>query len=345
MALFDKAAICTDIHFGEHGDSEQHNRDCLDFLEWFQEQAVENQADCVIFMGDWHHNRIRLENRTAWFSRQGFEILEGIGLPVYWIVGNHETYLKESRDIHSLQHLGRYKHFHLINQITQMDEVVFSPWLVGDEHESLIQRQCRYVFGHFELPFFLMNQVIVKTYEGKGLHGDDFANCQAVYSGHFHKRQLRINRNKIPIYYIGNCFGHNFNDANDVERGMAILKWGETLPEYIAWPDAPTYLRLTMSEFIKQIADNPSTAFSPRATIEVMDDQDIPHEDLAELRSIVPVRKVIFRKPPKEQVVDIEKSEASHYNSLDDMIESKLKSMNYDGKFDPEMLIRLYREV
>lgn len=344
MSLFDRAAIFTDIHFGEHQDSEVHNQDCLDFLEWFGQQTIENGCDTIIFMGDWFHNRVRTENRTAYYSRMAVELLHGLDLPVYWIVGNHEIYLKDSRDIHSLQYLTKYPNFHLLNTVTQIDDVVFSPWLVGDEHRDLLRRKCRYIFGHFELPFFLMNQVIEKTYDGKGLHIDDFENCEAVYSGHFHKRQVRLNALEIPIYYTGNCFGHNFNDVNDPERGMAVLNWGETLPEYTAWPDAPTYHRFQMSEFVQGLETNAPILYGARSTIELIDDLDLNNETMTDLREMIKARHVRFRKTVNKALI-LEPAEHVAYNSIDDMIEHKLKSMNYDGKFDPDVLVNLYREV
>jgi hypothetical protein len=343
MSLFEKAAIFSDLHFGEHQDSEEHNRDCLDYLEWFRNETIENKCDTVIFMGDWFHNRIRTENRTAWFSRQGIEILEDMDVPVWFIVGNHETYLKESRDIHSLQHLGKYHQIKLVNHVTQIEDVVFSPWLVGDEHLGLLQRECRYIFGHFELPFFLMNQVIEKTYDGKGLHIDDFQNCQAVYSGHFHKRQLRVNAHKIPIYYIGNCFGHNFNDANDFDRGMAILEWGQTLPTYLSWPEAPTYRRYQLSELLPLLENPP---FGERATLEIIDDMNVSSEDAAAIKGIINARQIKLKRTFALPEVDPNMvADNKKYASLDEMIESKLKSMNYDGKYDPDVLVELYRSV
>lgn len=343
MGLFRKAAIFTDIHFGEHLDSEQHNKDCLAFVEWFAAMAQQQQCDTILFLGDWFHNRVRTENRTGHYSRRAIEVLHGLDLPIFWIIGNHELYEKAGREIHSLEHLPRYPNFHLINQIFQVDDVVFAPWLVNDEQNDLIERQSRYVFGHFELPFFLMNQVIEKVYDGNGLHIDDFTNCEAVYSGHFHKRQVRLNQSKIPIYYIGNAFGHNMNDANDPERGMAVLEWGEKLPVYFEWPDAPTYHKGSMSEFLARL-ERHDTPYGARATIEINDDLGLPDETIAEVKKLVETRHLRINKT-KIDLAEQAISSPAQFESLDAMIENKLETMTYDGKFDPKILIKLYRMV
>ena len=59
------------------------------------------------------------------------------------------------------------------------------------------------------------------------LKSEHFVNQEYVFSGHFHKRQI-----KNKIHYIGNAFPHNYADAGDDERGMMILEFGKE-PEYI----------------------------------------------------------------------------------------------------------------
>lgn len=343
MSLFKKASIFTDIHFGLRNDSELHNQDCLEFVEWFVNQTLANNCDIAIFMGDWYHNRIRTEVRTAFYSKLALDLLDSMGIPVYFIIGNHDIYLKNSREIHSLLHLSNSKNIKLIDSVTQIDDVAFSPWLVADEHPVILSARCKYIFGHFELPFFLMNQVIEKVYDGHGLHIDDFQNCEAVYSGHFHKRQVRTNKSKIPIHYIGNCFGHDFNDANDHERGMAILTHGEIMPVYLEWPDSPTFDRYNISEFLAMVDKGEETR--PKATIELMDDLDLPADDANELKGAIQARNVKVRRPKKTQLAEDVSTEIIKFESFDQMIESKLRNLVYDGKYDPELLVSLYNMV
>lgn len=343
MGVFEKAAIFTDIHFGLRNDSEQHNQDCLEFVEWFADQAVQNTCDTVIFMGDWFHNRVRTEVRTAYYSKKAIEILGNLPMNVWWLLGNHDIYMKNDREIHSLMYLNNYKNIKLIEKVTQIEDVVFSPWLVGDDQSILLSTRGKYIFGHFELPFFLMNQVIEKIYDGEGLHIDDFQGCDAVYSGHFHKRQVRLNKHKIPIHYIGNPFGHDFNDCNDHERGMAILQYGETIPEYISWPLAPTFDRYDMSEVVEMMEE--TKPINTRSTIEIVDDLDLPADISNELRETIEARNVKIRRPKKAVVAEDKSSDVVKFNSLDEMIESKLKSMIYDGNYDPQLLIDLYRLI
>jgi DNA repair exonuclease SbcCD nuclease subunit len=343
MGLFKRASIFTDIHFGLRNDSEEHNQDCVEFIDWFIAKTIEYKCDTIIFMGDWFHNRVRTEVRTAYYSKLAIELLDSIGLPVYWLLGNHDIYFKNDREIHSLPYLNNYRNINIIDKVSQIDDVTFSPWLFGEDYKILLSTRPKYIFGHFELPFFLMNQVIEKVYDGDGLHIDDFVNCDAVYSGHFHKRQVRLNKNKIPIYYIGNCFGHDFNDANDHDRGMAILEYEKSVPEYIEWSNAPTFDRYNISDFIS-LMDKEDFSINPKATIELVDDMNLTSDTIDEIKQVINARNVRIRKT-KNDFFEESTTECVQYETLDSRVEAKLRSMTYDGNFDPELLISLYKMI
>ena len=53
------------------------------------------------------------------------------------------------------------------------------------------------------------------------------------------------------IVYIGNAFPHNYSDAGDTERGMMWLEW-DAEPEFITWPEQPTYYNLYLTILIYQ---------------------------------------------------------------------------------------------
>jgi DNA repair exonuclease SbcCD nuclease subunit len=342
MGLFNKAAIFTDIHFGKKRDSEEHNKDCVGFIKWFAENVKKENADMVIFCGDWFDNRIRTENRTGEYSRQAIEILNGLNLPIIWILGNHDIYYTSNRDIHSLPHSNQYSNITLIEEITTIDDVVFSPWLINDEYNKLINTKGKYVFAHLELPLFLQNQSHVKEYNKGDIHPDMFDECDVVYSGHYHKRQVKNNKHGVQIHYIGNCFPHDFNDLNDNERGMAILNWGDKRPNFIYWENSPSYHRITTTELLKTLAEN--NTYPAKSVIELIDDLDLSSDDLNDLRTILHGRQIIPKKLAK-QTTEIDLTAATQYNSLDEMIIDLLKNLNYGGNYDPNLLCDLYMSI
>lgn len=47
-----KTAAFTDLHLGKKANSEQHNQDCLNFVDWFVEQVQkEGDVDNIFFFG------------------------------------------------------------------------------------------------------------------------------------------------------------------------------------------------------------------------------------------------------------------------------------------------------
>jgi len=243
--LFKKVACFTDIHFGLKGDSDQHNEDCTNFVTWFIEQAKEYGAETCIFLGDWHHNRTRISAKTMNSSLENVERLSKAFDNFYFITGNHDLFYRDSREVNSME-FGR-----LIDNVTIISEPLISgdvaiyPWLNGEEWKKIKKVKCKYMFGHFEIPGFYMNQMVQMPDSGH-IHKDHFKHPEYIFSGHFHKRQ-----NQGKIHYIGNPFPHDFADVNDDDRGMMMMEWGGK-PEFKNWDGGPNYRRISLAQLLEE---------------------------------------------------------------------------------------------
>ena len=207
--MFKKLAVFTDIHFGLKSNSKLHNDDCEEFVDWYIEQAKKEGCETGMFCGDWHHNRNSVNITTMDASIRCLEKIGKAFDKFYFFPGNHDLYYKDSRDIQSTE-FGRFiPGITMVNEITEIDDVVMVPWLVGDEWRKVGKMKCKYMFGHFELPNFFMNAMVEMPDTGE-LKGSDFQNQEYVFSGHFHKRQVKNN-----IHYLGNAFPHNYADVDD----------------------------------------------------------------------------------------------------------------------------------
>lgn len=348
--LFNKASVFTDIHFGKKSDSTVHNKDCLDFIEWFCSKTLEEQADTVIFMGDWHDNRSRLRSDTLWYSTQALSKLMSLNLPVFFIIGNHDIFLKNSRDIHSFpffKHLYGDNNIILVDELQEAGDVLLCPWLVGDEFIIPPDTKVKYIFGHFELPLFLANEMYEMPDRG-GLHMNHFHKADWLFSGHFHKRQTKINEHGIPITYIGNAFPHDFNDVGDTERGMMTLEWGKE-PIYHNWPSAPKYIRTKTTVLFNQIEEfGLPPNFDKNTVVECWDDTDLSTTDSLEITEAMQeqVRDFRLRFPRRinESVTDTDMDDEG--KNADQMIVEFLHHLDTEGsKFNPEILVELYKNA
>lgn len=337
--LFQRAAICTDLHLGKKNNDKQHNIDCVDFMKWFIKTAQDEQADCIIFLGDFFDNRHSIQVSTLDFSLTVLDLLDALNLPAYFIPGNHDEMYKDRRDLSSLAIVRNFKNIRVLDDITTISNVTFCPWLIGEEWKSIpkVAKQSTYIFGHFELPLFMMNAMVEMPDHG-GLnyrHFDDVK--QWAFSGHFHKKQ-----SKGKVIYLGNAFPHNFSDVWDDDRGMAILDWEQT-PKFIRWPSAPSYKTFQLSELL----DNPESLLNDRTYARVSSDLDITHNQVQLIRDIfqahyTPRRIEINNKNIADDNFDIDNE--PDLKTVDQIVVEGLANVD-SVHLDKNLLIQIYQSL
>ena len=336
MSLFKKVACFTDIHFGLKGGSRTHNTDCEQFVDWFCDTAQANGCETAIFLGDWHHNRSTTDVSTMNYTVSNLERLNDSFEKVFFILGNHDLFYKDKREINSIEFMRLFPNIIAIKDPLTMEDVTILPWLVGDEWRDIPKIKSKYIFGHFELPSFYMNAMVQMPDHGQ-LQRSHFQHQDYVFSGHFHKRQQSNN-----IVYIGNAFPHNYADAGDDDRGMMILEWGGK-PEYITWPDQPIYRTYKLS----QIIDTPEKLLRPkmhcRVTIDLpitfeeanfIKEKFMPEYDLRELMLIPEKVEVDATSAP----IDI------NFESVDTIVMNQINAIDSDT-FDKTLLLEIYNDL
>lgn len=335
--LFKKAAIFTDIHFGLKSNSTLHNEDCLAFVKWATAKAKEEGCDTCLFLGDWHNNRASLNIVTLSYSLKALEHLNANFERVYFIPGNHDLYYRDKRDIQSVEWAKHLPNVEICNDWFQRDNVVIAPWLCGDDHKRLAKMGGEYLFGHFELPGYLMNAMVEMPDHGE-LQRDQLAGFGHVYTGHFHKRQTKKN-----ITYIGNAFPHNYADAGDDARGLTILEWGQS-PKYIAWPDQPTYRVHGLANLI----DNAGALLRPNMHVRVNLDIEISYEEATFIKETF-IEQYKLREmsliPNKTSGVDEDLAPGNvHFESVDQIVLDQLTNIESEF-YDNKLLLKIYQNL
>jgi hypothetical protein len=334
--LFKKAIVMTDLHLGLKSNSQIHNQDCLDFIDWMIKLGKEQGCDTCFFLGDFHNNRASINIVTLNYSLTALERLSA-AFQVYFIPGNHDLYYRDKRDIQSAEWAKHIPNIKVVNHFFKEGDVSIVPWLVKDEHKHIQKIHAKYCFGHFELPHFYMNSSVTMPDHGE-IQQDHFANCENVYSGHFHKRQKNKN-----ITYIGNCFPHNYGDAGDDDRGCMILEWGKEHMFY-SWPDQPRYRVYSLSKVLQ----HPENLLLPRSHVRVNIDIDLSYEEATLIRetfletynlreiSLIPIKKNIDE-------VEIEPG-SIQFLSVDSIVADQLSMITSDH-YDPNFLLEIYRNL
>ena len=335
--LFKKAAIFTDIHFGLKSNSQLHNEDCLNFVRWATELAQEQGCETAMFLGDWHNNRANINIVTLNYSLRALEHLNANFRDVYFIPGNHDLYYRDKRDIQSVEWARHLPNIHICNDWFSSGDVVIAPWLCGDDHKRISKLKGKYMFGHFELPGYLMNAMVEMPDHGE-VKREDFNNFEHVFSGHFHKRQTKKN-----ITYIGNCFPHNYADAGDDERGVMILEWGQE-PEFHAWPEQPLYRVYNLSN----VLDRPDQLLKLNMHARINLDIDISYEEASFIKeTFMASHQLREIKLIPQSSVDLDSMVAQgniSFQSVDQIVSNQLT--NIDSKqYNNKILLEIYQTL
>ncbi len=211
-------AILGDLHFGARSNSKQFDNY---FKESFEKQFFsvidKNNISTLICLGDIFDVRKNvnfeiLESCKRYF----FDELLKRGIKTYIIVGNHDSYFKDTVKVNSPSLLLKeYENIVIVDEPGEyfIDKTKFllMPWICDDNLEEsmrLLQKSdAKYCAGHFEIAGFQM-------YKGIDSHGGlepiIFNRFKKVFSGHYHTSSKKGN-----IFYTGVFCEMTWSDYND----------------------------------------------------------------------------------------------------------------------------------
>lgn len=334
--LFKKAVVFTDIHFGNKSNAYAHNEDGVAFVEWAIELGKQQGAETCLFLGDWHHHRASINVATLNYSIMAMTKLSDAFDQVIFLPGNHDEYYRDKRDFNSVAWIKHLPNVRLFNDITVEGDVAIVPWLVGDEWKQIKKIEAKYMLGHFELPSFYMNAMVQMPDHGE-LKNNHFKGVERMFTGHFHKRQEVGN-----ISYIGNAFPHNYSDAWDDDRGAMILEWDKP-HVYHAWPDAPKYRVLKLSDLL----DNPDKLLLPKTYARINLDIDISYEEANFIKETFyeqyDVRELALL-PQKNVETEFDEQVEINFESVDSIVYSQLTAVQSE-LYDSNLLMEIYRNL
>ena len=341
-----KALLLTDIHYGCRNNSDQHNQDNGNYIDWFIAQCKKEKPSHVFFLGDWFENRNQISVKTLNYSQSDARKLNALGIPIIFIIGNHDLYLRGSRDVFSTNMFADLENFVIVSEPVYIDknkEWLVSPYLFKSEYPELAGaiNNSKYVFGHFEFRNFVVTGA--DRVMDHGPDADAFSGPKFIFSGHFHKRQANKN-----IIYIGNTFPTNYGDAGDAERGLCIFDRtsGEDDISFLNWPKAPLFFKTTLSRIISEAAD-----FPVNSRVRCILDMDVAYSEVQALReemiSMFKLREFSVEmdgSARKDMLTDgLEIESGVDLATLDNTVRQLIvEGVTATANIDPSILIELY---
>jgi DNA repair exonuclease SbcCD nuclease subunit len=340
-----KFAMFTDLHVGAKSNSEQHNQDCHDYIDWFCDNVrADADIDHIIFGGDWHEVRNSINIFTLKHSYEMAKKINDLGLPVYFIIGNHDLYHRSNRDVYSTYSWEGFDNFIMIDEPMVVDNmgdgVLMCPYLFHEEYPSLANyKNIPMWVGHFEFKGFVVTGYNITMKSGPD--HTDFQHQKHIISGHFHKRQTMGNTT-----YIGNTFPTNFADAGDFERGMMIFDHNTDSMDFKNWEMCPKYIKGKLSDVLED-----RLKLYPQARVQVVADIPINYEESIEirkrfiedndLREFTITESTEIAEALAETETEVEVELEGELGSVDEMVVDMLNEIESEH-IDNEMLSDIY---
>lgn len=244
-----KVAIFSDLHLGLYGNSETWHDIALKWADWIVKELKSKKIKDILFLGDFFHNRSEISVQTIHVASLILEKFRDFNMVM--IVGNHDAYYKNRSDVHSLGLISGHDNVTIVDEHLEIEafdkKLLFVPW-----NGKLPNQKYDYIFGHFEIQSFKMNNYKVCDH---GLTVSDFLSLtDTVFSGHFHTRNFK-KYNEGCIHYVGNTFPHDFNDYGNV-KGYHILDIENGDLEFFENTVSPKFQKIFMSRIKSYAKDD-----------------------------------------------------------------------------------------
>jgi hypothetical protein len=158
-----------------------------------------------------------------------------------------------------------------------------------------------------------------------------------VFSGHFHKRQVKNN-----IHYLGNPFPHNYADVDDDERGMMILEHGKE-PVYFNWGNCPKYRNVKLSTLLDKTKEIMKSKMHLRVTLDI----DISFEEASYIKETFmkdyDCREITLIPSKKEEEINTT-LDITKFESVDQIVSKEIETIESDA-YDKAVLLRIFRDL
>jgi DNA repair exonuclease SbcCD nuclease subunit len=234
-----KYALLADTHLGLRSDSPHFDEAARVFFQSFFQFLKRHKITKIIHFGDLVDRRKYLNIQT-WtnFKKYFLDELKKSGISMYVLMGNHDTYYKNTNEVNSLELLldgavGTY----VVSKPTTIElapgySVLMLPWICEENAASVVdainQSEAKECFGHLELVGFQMDKGNVCE---EGTNPEFFQKFDRVLTGHFHHRHTKGN-----VTYLGCPYEMTWVDYGD-DKGFHVLDTDTKEIEFIRNPN------------------------------------------------------------------------------------------------------------
>lgn len=215
-----KIALLGDTHFGARNDNahfhlffEKFYKDT--FFPYLEEHGITK----VVQLGDVFDRRKYINFQTLKSCRDYFfDPLVTKKLDLHVVIGNHDTYYKNTNEVNSLTLLLKeYRNITVYERPTEVEfedkKFLMVPWICQENEQECMDAiraaEVDAIIGHFEIRGFEMYRGAVCD---EGMDIKTFKEGTPVLSGHFHHKSSHGS-----IHYLGTPYEITWSDFNDLK--------------------------------------------------------------------------------------------------------------------------------
>ena len=237
-----KVALFSDLHVFAHLSKTQFEDIAIDFLHTLLERCKKENIKKVFFLGDWFHIKNKLYVPPFIKSIETLKYFIEAGIEITFLIGNHDAPQQNSTDfsiMYAFEPYGKViplyewvdvgdSRLHFLSYTEELPKFEYS----NDKQNIL--------FGHLDVQKFQMES----GFECKdGFSIKDFEKFDSVFTGHFHKHQIRDN-----IVYIGSPYQTRYSERYD-DKGFIILDTDDLTWDYVINESAPQFKEIDVESY------------------------------------------------------------------------------------------------
>jgi hypothetical protein len=258
-------------------------------LKKVEKFCIENSITEWVNLGDLHHDREVINIRDLHLSTIFFEGVKRNGINFRTFLGNHDMYLKNSWEIHSLEHLK--KHMTIYSEVSQFRlggrRFFVVPFVHYESKYMEIINKINNIatpddilLTHIGVNNAILNACfLLKEWSVVNFVGTKFAR---ILTGHFHVNQTMEN-----VTYPGSLIPFKFDEGN-VDHGFMIYDTDTNdLSFHSIWDDnddpavvAPQFMTIT-DDMLTNLGETPIK----NCLIKVALGRDYTHNQLVDIRA------------------------------------------------------------
>jgi len=219
-----KIAFITDTHFGARNDSPLFVEYFLSFLEGqFFPYLKANNIKTVIHLGDLMDRRKYVNFYVLSQVKSRFmDYLRKNNIEFHCIVGNHDTFFKNTNDLNSINELFGENGIYIYDKPTcktiEGFDFAIVPWINKENEKECLDfiktAKAAVCLGHFELYGYEIMRGIPHE---DGMDPNLLSRYEMVFSGHFH-----VKHSKDNVHYLGTPYQITFNDLGQ-KKGFYVF--------------------------------------------------------------------------------------------------------------------------